>query len=125
MFKRVVMGAGLSLAMLGGVAGATHFGGTVSAHPAAFHAARTMAAAGVKAAEAEIQTADAPSTTPCAVDAAGNENGNCQDSQNSSGGADVAGAAEAAGAGEGEAVTAETDTVQAGGQTQSGSQVGN
>jgi len=38
---------------------------------------------------------------------------------------DLAGAAEAAGAGEGEAVTPETDTVQAGGQTQSGSQVGN
>ena len=123
MFKRVVMGAGLSLAMLGGVAGAAHSGGTASAHPA-FVAVRA-AAVGVKAAEAAIQTADAASTTPCTVDATGTENGNCQDSQNASGGPDVAGAAEAAGAGEGEAVTPETDTVQAGGQTQSGSQVGN
>jgi hypothetical protein len=121
MFKRIVMGAGLSLAMLGGVAGATHSSGTVSAHPAT-HA---VAAAGVKAVTAEIQTADAASTAPCTVDAAGNEDGNCQDSQNTSGPADSAGT----GVGEattpdGEAATPETDTVQAGGQTQSGSQVG-
>ncbi|HVA90485.1 MAG TPA: hypothetical protein VNL71_11670 [Chloroflexota bacterium] len=118
MFKRMLMGAGLSLAMLGGVAAATHSSGTVSAHPAAAHAAQTVAAAEVKATEAEVQSADAASTTPCTTDAAGNESGNCQDSQNASGGADVAGP------GEGEGVTAETDTVQSGAQTQSGSQAG-
>lgn len=126
MFKRIVMGAGLSLAMLGGVAGVTHSSGTVSAHPAT-HA---VAAAGVKAVTAEIQTADATgaadaaSNAPCTVDAAGNEDGNCQDSQNTSGPPDAVGAASEGAGSEGAATMPETDTVQAGDQTQSGSQVG-
>lgn len=84
MFKRIIMGAGLGLALLGGGA-ATHFGGAASAHPAALHAAQVAASTG------EIQTADAASTAPCTIDAAGNEDGNCQDSQNTAGGTDPSG----------------------------------
>lgn len=105
MLKRILMGAGLGLALLGGTATAVHTTGAVAAQRAAIHA-------DLKVLATESQTADADPSAPCAVDAAGSQTGDCQDSQSTAGPADSAGAA-----GEGDTATSDTDTVQSGDQS--------
>jgi hypothetical protein len=68
--------------------------------------------AGVKTLAAESRTAEADATAPCATDAAGNQTGNCQDSQSAAGPEDQSGAAA-----EGAVATPDTDTAQSGDQT--------
>jgi len=85
MIKRTLMTLGLGVALMGGAATAAHASSVVAAHPAAVQADLVAGATG-------DQTTDADANAPCATDAAGNQTGNCQDSQNASGPADNGGA---------------------------------
>ncbi len=85
MIKRTLMALGLGVALMGGAATAVHASSVVAAHPAAVQADLVAGATG-------DQTTDADANAPCATDAAGNQTGNCQDSQNASGPADNGGA---------------------------------
>jgi len=85
MIKRTLMTLGLGVALMGGAATAAHASSVVAAHPAAVQADLVGGTTG-------DQTTDADANAPCATDAAGNETGNCQDSQNASGPADNGGA---------------------------------
>ena len=99
MIKRTLMALGLGVALMGGAATAAHASSVVAAHPAAVQADLVAGATG-------DQTMDADANAPCATDAAGNQTGNCQDSQNASGPADnggTPGAAEGPDSGAGQA----------------------
>lgn len=80
MLMRVLMSLGLGVALLGGGISAVHASSHVAAHPAA------VVAADVIAGDTGAQTADTDPNAPCAVDpTTGNETGDCQNSQNTSG----------------------------------------
>jgi hypothetical protein len=76
------------LALLGGAALAVHASTLAAAHPATNHAAmqavtyQPLAAQPTPPAD---KAADNDARAPCATDAAGNQTGNCQDSQNAAG----------------------------------------
>jgi len=88
MLKRALIGAGLGLALLGGVAGSTHANTPVSAHRAVPADLRVLSTG--------PQAVDADANAPCGVDATGAQIGNCQDSQNAAGPEDSAGGADSA-----------------------------
>lgn len=104
MIKRTLMAVGLGMALLGGIATTTHASSHVQAHPAYAAVHANLGSGG-----AEAQTAEADANVPCAIDATGAQTGNCQDSQNSAGGAD---SASTSGEGEGEATGPDGDNVQ-------------
>lgn len=116
MVKQTLIALGLGLALTGGATTAAHASSHVAAHHvAARHAIARHAAApgptntttpgtpgptdtttpGAPGAETGgDMAADPDATAPCAVDASGNETGNCQDSQNASGPQDNSGGAD-------------------------------
>ena len=101
MIKRTIMALGLGVTLTGGAATAVHASSATAAHPAVAHTAAAhhtaRQAARVVVATDGDQTGDADADAPCATDAGGNQTGNCQDSQHSSGPADTAGAADQSG----------------------------
>jgi hypothetical protein len=97
MRKRLLIACGLGLLLLlGAVALATSVN-LASAHPAASHVSNQLSSQSAAAATPEStaeqssdQTSDPDANAACATDAQGNQTGDCQDSQNSSGPEDSA-----------------------------------
>lgn len=87
MAKRRLITLGL-LALLGGAALAVHAGTKAAAHPAATHGAVQAVTSQAPAAQPTRpadNAGDSDAAAPCATDAAGNQTGDCQNSQNTAG----------------------------------------